>query len=171
MSEATTDTANAEAWRGKVGKLTEEELDAFLAGGHVARLGVLDGDGWPYVVPTWYQWADGGFYIIPRARSKWARFMANDHRVSISLDSNEPPYIKVQTQGVAELLEEPNTGGRWVELATEMSVRYLGENGPKYLEPTLNEPRWLFFVRPTVMQTWQGVDWAKKYKHGEWGAS
>ena len=74
MSEAASETANAEAWRGKVGKLTEEELDAFLAGGHVARLGVLDGSGWPYVVPTWYQWADGGFYIIPRARSKWAQF-------------------------------------------------------------------------------------------------
>ncbi|MCA9880855.1 MAG: pyridoxamine 5'-phosphate oxidase family protein [Thermomicrobiales bacterium] len=171
MSEAETETTNAEAWRGKVGKLTAEELDAFLAGGHVARLGVLDEIGWPYVVPTWYQWADGGFYIIPRARSKWARFMANDHRVSISLDSNEPPYIKVQTQGVAELLEEPNIGGRWVDIATEMSVRYLGENGPKYLEPTLGEPRWLFFVRPAAIQTWQGVDWAKKYKHSDWGAS
>ena len=97
--------------------------------------------------------------------------MAKDNRVSISLDSNDPPYIKVQTQGEVELLEEPNTGGRWVELATEMSVRYLGENGPKYLEPTLSEPRWLFFVRPKTMQTWQGVDWAKKYKHSDWGAS
>ena len=42
MSETGTESANAEAWRGKVGKLTEAELDAFLAGGHVARLGVLD---------------------------------------------------------------------------------------------------------------------------------
>ena len=49
--------------------------------------------------------------------------------------------------------------------------RYLGENGPKYLEPTLGEPRWLFFVRPAAIQTWQGVDWAKKYKHSDWGAS
>ena len=171
MSETGNVTANAESWRGKVGKLTEEELDDFLAGGHVARLGVLDENGWPYVVPTWYQWADGGFYIIPRARSKWAQYMANDNRVSISLDSNDPPYIKVQTQGEAELLEEPNVGGRWVEIGTEMSVRYLGENGPKYLEPTLGEPRWLFFVRPKTMQTWQGVDWAKKYKHSDWGAS
>ena len=111
----------------------EAELDAFLAGGHVARLGVLDENGWPYVVSTWYQWADGGFYIIPRARSKWAQFMANDGRVSISLDSNDPPYIKVQTQGVAELLEEPNTAyalheaRRW--LAAEPSIA--ADSGPK----------------------------------------
>lgn len=159
-----------EEWRGKVGKLTQEELDAFLVEGHVARLGCLDENGWPYVVPTWYQWADGGFYIIPRARSKWAKFMADDDRVSISIDSNAAPYVKVQSQGRAELLEEPNVGGRWVEIATEMSLRYLGENGPKYLVPTLNEPRWLFFVKPTNLSSWQGTDWAKRYKHSEWGA-
>lgn len=163
------ETPAGEEWRGKVGKLTEEELDAFLARGNVARLGCLDDEGWPYVVPTWYQWSEGGFYIIPRARSKWAQYMANDDRVSISIDSDQAPSIKVQTQGRAELIEEPNVGGKWVEIATEMSVRYLGENGPKYLVPTLNEPRWLFFVRPTSLSSWQGTDWAKRYKHSQWG--
>lgn len=159
-----------EEWRGKVGKLSAEELDAFLAKGNVARLACLDETGWPYVVPTWYTWADGGFYIVPRARSKWAKFMANDGRVAISIDSNEAPYIKFQTQGEAAVIEEPNVGGKWVEIANEMSVRYLGENGPKYLVPTLNEPRWLFFVTPKSMTSWQGTDWAKRYKHSEWGA-
>lgn len=161
----------AEAWRGKVGKLSQEELDAFLVQGNVARLACIGEDGWPYVVPTWYQWADGGFYIVPRARSKWAEYMAKDSRVAISLDSNLPPYIKVTVQGTAELLEEPNVGGRWVEFGNEMALRYLGENGPKYLEPTLSEPRWLFFVRPREISSWQGTDWAKRYKHSEWGAS
>ena len=164
------ETAAGEEWRGKVGKLSAEELDAFLALGNVARLAVLTPDGWPYVVPTWYQWTDGGFSIIPRARSAWARYMADDSRVSIAIDTPNPPYVKVQAQGEAELREEPNVGGRWVEIANEMSLRYLGENGPKYLVPTLNEPRWLFFVKPTKLYSWQGTDWAKRYKHGEWGA-
>ena len=67
-------------------------------------------------------------------------------------------------KGVAEHVEEPNVGGRWVEIARDMSYRYLGEHGPDYLEPTLGEPRWLFFIRPEKLTTWQGVDWAKKYK-------
>ena len=165
-SEATT----GEEWRGKVGKLNQEELDAFLAGGNVARLACLDDSGWPYVVPTWYQYADGGFYIIPRARSAWARFMKDDPRVSLSIDSDGAPYVKIQAHGEAELLEEPNVGGRWVEIANEMSLRYLGENGPKYLVPTLNEPRWLFFVKPKKLSSWQGTDWARRYKHTNWGA-
>jgi hypothetical protein len=67
------------------------------------------------------------------------------------------------SDGRAELVEEPNIGGRWVDVATRMSYRYLGENGPKYLEPTLNQPRWLFRLTPSKVRTWQGVGWAPHY--------
>ena len=53
--------------------------------------------------------------------------------------------------------------GEWVDVATRMSLRYLGEDGPKYLGPTLNQPRWLFRFRPSNVQTWQGVGWARRY--------
>jgi hypothetical protein len=49
-----------------------------------------------------------------------------------------------------------------------MVVRYMGaEAGPRYLEATLSEPRWLFFVRPQRITDWVG-GWAAKYKHGDW---
>lgn len=167
--DATTATGNEagasdEEWRGKVGKLDEAEVAEFLAGGWVARLGCLDDDGWPYVVPTWYQYADGGFWIIPRMKSAWARMLERDDRVYLTVDEPTAPYRKVLVKGRAELVERPNVGGRWVDIANEMSYRYLGEHGPDYLVPTLNEPRWLFFVRPVTMTTWQGVDWARRYK-------
>lgn len=159
--------AQAEEWRGKVGRMDPDEVDAYLADGRIARLGCLDDEGWPYVVPTWYQWADDGFYIIPRARSAWAKHLQRDGRVYLSIDEAGPPYRKVMVRGVAELVEEPNVGGKWVDIANTMSYRYLGEHGPDYLVPTLNEPRWLFFVRPVKTTTWQGVDWAKRYKTAE----
>ena len=65
--------------------------------------------------------------------------------------------------GRAELVEEPNIGGQWVEVANRMSVRYLGENGPQYLVPTLQQPRWLFRIVPENVKTWQGVGWARHY--------
>jgi hypothetical protein len=70
---------------------------------------------------------------------------------------------KVIGRGVAELVEQPNVGGKWVEVATRMSVRYLGPDGPKYLTPTLHQPRWLFRFSPQGVQTWQGVGWARRY--------
>ena len=71
---------------------------------------------------------------------------------------------KVIAQCRAEIVEEPNVGGAWVPIAERMSVRYLGENGPKYLEPTLTAPRWLIALRPVRMWTWQGNDWHSRYK-------
>ena len=161
--------AEAEAWRGKVGKMSQEEMEAFLAEGVIARLGCLDDEGWPYVVPTWFHYADGGFYVVPRERSAWARYLQRDGRVSLAIDEGGS-LRKVLVKGRAELVEEPNVGGKWVEIATQMSYRYLGEHGSDYLVPTLNEPRWLFFVRPVKLTTWQGGDWARRYKHSDWGA-
>ena len=51
----------------------------------------------------------------------------------------------------------------------DVALEVFDERGPDYLVPTLNEPRWLFFVRPLSMMTWQGVDWHRRYKHYEWG--
>jgi nitroimidazol reductase NimA-like FMN-containing flavoprotein (pyridoxamine 5'-phosphate oxidase superfamily) len=155
-----------EGWRGKIGLMSDAERDEFLAGNTLARLAVLDENGWPYVQPVWYQWdpAEGIFWIIARKKSAWAPMMQNNSKVAITIDGEERPYKKVTVQGTAEVVEEPNIGGQWVEIARQMSYRYLGEHGPDYLVPTLDKPRWLFKITPTVLTTWQGVDWHPKYK-------
>ena len=152
-----------EGWRGRVGRLDEIEMSTFLAGAHLARLACLDDEGWPYVVPCWHEWDGSSFWVIPREKSAWAHYLANDSRCAISVDEAEE-LRKVVARCTAHMVEEPNTGGQWVPIAERMSTRYLGENGPKYLEPTLDKPRWLFRLDPVKVQTWQGVDWAARYK-------
>jgi len=152
-----------ESWRGKIGSLAAEEIDAFLAEGNIARLACLDGNGWPYAVPCWQEWDGSSFWVVPRKRSAWATYLRDEPRCAITIDE-DGAQRKVLAQCRAHLEEEPNVGGRWVEIAERMSVRYLGENGPKYLEPTLDKERWLFRLEPVTMKTWQGQDWAAKYK-------
>lgn len=151
-----------ESWRGKIGKLTPEEFTAFLAEPHIARLSCLDGDGWPYVVPCWHEWDDGAWWVIPREKSAWARYLRRDPRCAITIDESGTQR-KVIAQCTALLVEEPNVGGRWVPIAERMSTRYLGPNGPAYLDPTRDKPRWLFRLVPRSFTTWQGNDWAKRY--------
>lgn len=153
-------------WRGTIGTMARREMDEFLAGNTLARLATLDDAGWPYVQPAWHQWEPeaGVFWVIAREKSAWAAFMKRDPRVALTIDSAEAPYLKVAMQGTAETVEEPNVGGRWVEIARRMSLRYLGEHGPDYLVPTLDKPRWLFRITPVKLVTWQGVDWHPKYK-------
>lgn len=152
-----------ESWRGKIGGLEREEFERFLGEGHIARLACLDADGWPYVVPCWHEWDGDGFYVIPREKSAWAAYLRDEPRCALTIDEGGT-LRKVIAQCEAELVEQPNVGGEWVAIAERMSVRYLGENGPKYLEPTLDKRRWLFRLEPVQLWTWQGVDWAKRYK-------
>ena len=53
-----TDTSwtNRSTWRGKVGKMSQAEVERFLAGNSLCRVGCLDEEGWSYVVPVWYQY-------------------------------------------------------------------------------------------------------------------
>jgi nitroimidazol reductase NimA-like FMN-containing flavoprotein (pyridoxamine 5'-phosphate oxidase superfamily) len=142
--------------------MSDAELEEFLARGVVMRLACLDESDDPYVVPCWHEWRDGSFWVVPRERSRWAAYLRRDGRCAFTIDVAET-LEKVIGKGVAEVVEEPNVGGAWVDVANRMAVRYLGEHGPEYLVPTLNQPRWLFRIRPTRMQTWQGVGWARSY--------
>jgi hypothetical protein len=87
--------------------------------------------------------ARSSFWVIPREKSAWAHYLANDSPCAISVDEAEGPH-KVVAQCAAHTVEEPNTGGQCVPIAERMSTRYPNENDPEYREPTLDKPRWLF---------------------------
>jgi pyridoxamine 5'-phosphate oxidase-like protein len=152
-----------EAWRGKAGRLADDEVAKFLAEPNIARLACLDAEGWPYVVPCWQEWDENGWWVVPRERAAWASFLERDPRCAITVDE-AGGQRKVVAQCEAELVERPNVGGRWVPIAERMSARYLGHDGPRYLQPTLDRPRWLFCLRPRTFVSWQGQDWASRYK-------
>lgn len=156
--------AESESWRGKVGRMSQEEVDVFLAGSPLMRLACLKEDGKPYIVPVWFEWDGKDFWVIPRKKSIWAQYLKNQKFCAATIDEQQIPLRKVLVEGEAEVVEEPNIGGKWVPIATRMSVRYLGEHGPDYLEPTMTDPRWLFRIRPSKLTTWQGVAWAKRYR-------
>lgn len=157
-----------EALPGKIsrhGRMTDAELAAFLAGPVICRLGCVKPDGSPYVIPLWHSYADGGFYFVIRERADWVPYVLNDPRVTLCIDSEQ--YERVLVDGTLEVVEEPNAGGSWVPICKEMSLRYFGEGGLSYFEKSLSEPRWLFFVRPSKLQSWVG-GWADRYKHSAW---
>lgn len=148
-------------------RMTDEERAAFLAQPIICRLGCLDDDGYPYVVPTWFAYADEGFYLVPRERSEWARYLARDGRCSLCIDASELPYRRVLVRGRATVIETPNVGGRWFAIGARMAEHYRGAEGLDYIERTKDEPRWLFFVHPEQITSTTG-GWAKRYKHSEW---
>jgi nitroimidazol reductase NimA-like FMN-containing flavoprotein (pyridoxamine 5'-phosphate oxidase superfamily) len=142
--------------------MSDAERDLFVAQGRVMHIACLETDGRPYVAVCWHDWHDGYFWLVPRQRARWAELLEHDGRLSFVID-DEQSMEKVIGEGEAELVEKPNVGGQWVEVATRMARRYLGPDGPTYLTPTLDQPRWLFRFKPRNVKTWQGVGWAKRY--------
>jgi nitroimidazol reductase NimA-like FMN-containing flavoprotein (pyridoxamine 5'-phosphate oxidase superfamily) len=107
-----------------MGALENAERDTFLAGDALARLAVVRPDGWPYVVPVWYQWDGTSLWFVGRERAEWCRFIDNDPRIAVVIDKEHgkpdsasgamSQIPKIMTQGRAEIVERPNVGGQWV---------------------------------------------------------
>ena len=149
-------------WRGKLGGMTQEEMEAFLQKGLAMYLACVKPDGSPHCTVVWHEWQDDSFWLVVRARAKWVEYIKANPQVAFVI--NIPTTLeKVEGHGRAEIVEEPNVGGEWTSVCTSMAMRYLGENGPEYLKPTLQQPRWLIRIRPERLTTWQGVGWARRY--------
>ena len=162
----------ADGWRGKIGAMDAARRDFYLEGNALVRISAINEEGFPHVVPAWYHWDGTAFYFVLRERAEIAKLLTLNPHVGLVIDEAsvkdeennrffEMP--KVFAQGLAEVVEEPNIGGQWVDIASQMAIRYLGPHGPEYITASINQPRWLFRVEPTVMKTWEGTAWAKKY--------
>src|SRR3954447_25079663 len=89
-------------WRGsKFGAMSPAEVNDFLAGPWIARTACLKPDGSPYVFAAWYHWDGVAFWLVPRARSAWAHYLATDPRVSLVVDEPQPPIRQVGGGGPA----------------------------------------------------------------------
>jgi PPOX class probable F420-dependent enzyme len=68
-------------------RLDEDEVRAFLDQGHTGILATLRSDGSPAVMPLWYVQVDGSVFVRTLARSRKAKALAADPRVSFLVES------------------------------------------------------------------------------------
>lgn len=151
-------------WMGKMRALNADELQEFLDGPVVARIATVDSKGDPYITPVWQEWDGKSMWVIPRAKTIFAQHLLRHPRCSVSCAMDTTPYTRVLFRGPAEVVEGPALMyGEWLEIGRRMSVRYLGERGPEYLEPSRARPRYLVKITPEKTISWEGVEWAAKY--------
>lgn len=157
--------------------LTAAELDAFLAEpGHLLRIGTVDEDGTPRVVPTWFGHVDGDVLFTPRARSVFLANLRRDPRVGLSIDEDPLPYRKVTIQGSARLVHDCGADDEWRDRYRWIAKRYVpGDAADAYVNDTVDQPRALFAVSlsDSRVSSWRmpvgdeaptGI-WARRYYH------
>ncbi|MEX2628228.1 MAG: pyridoxamine 5'-phosphate oxidase family protein [Ilumatobacteraceae bacterium] len=158
-------------------KLTPDDVAAFLdEPGHLARIGTVDADGMPRVLPLWFITRNRKILFTPRSPAVIWKNIERDPRVGISIDEAAQPYRKVTLQGVVEVVHPPGDDDAWRDLYRDIAKRYTRADwADGYVDGTDDQPRALCALDldgpSTKISTWRmpvrGEDprgvWAKHY--------
>lgn len=136
-------------------KMTDDELAAFLEEERVLRLATVDDEGWPAVVPVWFVWHEGAFWVWNLDRAKRTERLEAGARCAFVVDGG---HEYVELRGAAGRLEQAVVADDDVPLDVRVrfSQRYFGTDHP--LEPA-DHHTWFRFA-PTTLTTW---DFRKRY--------
>ena len=159
-------------------KMTRPEIDAFLdEPGHLLRLGTVDADAMPSVVPIWFLYRDNTLWFTPRARSEWFDHLRTNPSACCTIDESGGSMRKVIARGQAELVHDVGNDDAWREIYRDITMRYVPEPfADAYLTDTHDEPRglWSLDLGAARVETWrmptgENEDrlavWAPKYYH------
>jgi nitroimidazol reductase NimA-like FMN-containing flavoprotein (pyridoxamine 5'-phosphate oxidase superfamily) len=141
--------------------MTKQEREAFLADVHVGIISIPDEGRGPLTVPIWYAYDSGGeLRIVTGRESRKGRLLAHAGRLSLCVQTEQPPYKYVSVEG-------PITSSEAAEIERDLrplARRYLGkETGDRYVEETRNLPTHadsvLIRMRP---ERWLTTDYSKE---------
>jgi len=142
-----------------VPKLTDGEVQEFLdERGHILRIGTVDADGYPSVLPIWFIREGDDIVFTPRGPARFLADIRRDPRVGLSIDEDPLPYRKVTIRGTARIAHEPGEDDEWRDLYRRIAKRYVDdEAADAYVDSTLDQPRALVAVsmRESRVTTWR----------------
>ena len=108
--------------------MTKDEMKNFiLQGTFTGKLGTINKDGTPHVVPIWYT-VDGEDNIIFNTgdKSVKAKNIRRVNRVRLCVDDQTPLFSFVTIDGIAEIISnEPSEVYKWAKI---IAARYMGYN-------------------------------------------
>jgi len=155
--------------------LSAQEVEGLLdERGQLVRIGTVDADGMPRVVPTWYIRVGREVRFTPRGTSAFLANIRRDPRLCLSIDEDPLPYRKVVVQGEARIVFDVGHDDEWRDLYRSIAKRYIDdEAADAYVEDTIDQPRALIAVDldRSRVTTWRmpvgderatGI-WARRY--------
>ncbi|HEY7079839.1 MAG TPA: PPOX class F420-dependent oxidoreductase [Nitrososphaeraceae archaeon] len=105
----------------------DEIKDFLLQGTFTGKLGTINKDGTPHVVPIWYTVdAEDNIIFNTSDKSVKAKNIRRDNRVRLCVDDQTPLFSFVTINGIAEIISnEPSEVYKWAKI---IAARYMGYN-------------------------------------------
>jgi PPOX class probable F420-dependent enzyme len=104
-------------------RMTDAEIDEFLAGRHSMSVATFAPDGSIHLVAMWYGFLDGSVAFETKAKSQKVRNLRRDPRMTVLVEDGESyeELRGVELVGRAEIIEDPD---RLWELGVSVWSRY-----------------------------------------------
>ena len=127
--------------------------DEFLCTQKLLRLGTVGPDGTPHVVPVWYMYGNGTFHIGTNTKTKKARNVMQDRRVSFCVDTgvNAPDICGVMGHGKARLIRD----GRVQAIAGKILARYYDSLDNPAAQELLRDTDCIIEITPDGTTMWK----------------
>lgn len=139
-----------------MGEILSGQWAVYVGQEKVACLSTLDSDGVPHATPVFYAMLDGEVYIGTQRTRRKFKNIGNDPRVSVCIDTRQPPYKGILIQGVAQVIDDETMQQRFHEA---LMYRYYGHPdnpGWQYLQ-SLGAPA-LLRIDARQIVTWDFSD-------------
>ena len=128
--------------------------DEFLKKQKILRLATLDNKDSPHIIPVWYLFNSKKLYIGTNSKTKKAKNVKNNSKVSFCVDTgiNSPDIFGVMGQGNAKLIREKNEVSK---IEKKILLRYFKTLNNKSAQELLEETDCIIEIRPKKYSVWE----------------
>lgn len=131
--------------------LTSQEIADLTGLAIPAHLATLDPAGFPRVLPIWFLWEEGCFYLSSGPQSRHVQDLTRDPRAGLCITVEESqtetgyrPFRQIMVRGTADVL--PDTNASW---ARKLIRKYIaGDAGKLRAEMEAEKPHVVIVLRP-----------------------
>ena len=135
-----------------MGKMSEQEMQAFLDEPRIGHMVTLQADGSPQAAPIWYEYRDGVFVVWTGRSTRRFKNIFGDPRATMSVASDDRPYRYVTAECTVITSEVDMK-----ETAISIATRYRGlESGTAFVEDHQKEgDSVLLILTPSKLVAWK----------------
>lgn len=136
-------------------QMTLEELNAFLARPHLARITTVRPDQKPHIAPMWFYWDGASLFMETPPTAVKTRNLRSNPACAVCIDVTEGGlrFKGVILEGMAELLDDRELQ---LTMTTRIYTKYLGSEGVQAPTPQhmIHNPHVIIKLTPTRIISW-----------------
>ena len=127
--------------------------EQFLKSQKILRLVTVDKTGVPHIVPVWYLYKGGNFYVGTNTTTKKAKNIANNPKVSFCVDAGiHSPIFGVMGNGLAKLILRKKQVS---DIAKKILLRYFKDLKNKSAQELLSQTDCIIKITPKKVTVWK----------------